>query len=307
MKQQKKFGLIILVLLFVFGCQSVVQLDLDDNRPLLVINSVLEAGCDSILIQVATTKSLNDRSGWKPVGQAVVRLSENGQQIREDSFPALSICVFYGKVLPGSYYRIEIETPDYGLVWGETQVPTGIEDGKMDIQFVNENWGFYQVSCRWQDTREERNFYWFGAARSHTMPGMPSNVDDTTRLFNASLLYSNSSLIDPFNRISDEGSTTISTCFEYYIRVEDSGLNGKPFDLTFLATGKSQKFSAFLYSMDKNYDAYLKSSIMNKENQDLIESLPLFYQPAYTHSNVHGGVGLVASFVRFERNLVQNE
>lgn len=297
-----KLSKIYLFALLLTGCQSVVHLNGDGLEPLVVLNSVLEVGKDSTSVQISLTQPVGDKPEWAKIQTATVTLFENGNPVGSASPAEPGYYVFKHMIKPSTTYRIEAEVPDYNKVWGETHTPGDLKETNIDIQFTNKGWGIYKVDLSWIDNTGENNYYWIGGRHSYYSPGLPNNSQDTTKLIREYLFYSTSSLMDPFNRIGDELSD-ITTCYEYYIRVEDSGLDGQQIKLPYQTSGSHDKFVTFMLSVDSHYDAWLKSSIQNKENYDMIEDLPLLYQPAYTHSNIHGGVGLVGSFISIEKSL----
>lgn len=296
-----KLGKIYLFVLLLAGCQSVVHLNGDGLEPLVVLNSVLEVGKDSTSVQISLTQPVGDKPEWAKIQTATVTLFENGNPVGSASPAEPGYYVFKHMIKPSTTYRIEAEVPDYNKVWGETHTPGDLQETNIDIRFDTKK-KHYEVNVSWKDIFEENNYYWFGARCSYYNSGLHDNSEDTTRLIREALFYSNSSLIDPFNRTGDDIGD-ISTCYEYYIRVEDSGFDGQLIKLPFMVTNNHDKFVTFMLSVDSHYDAWLKSSIQNKENYDMIEDLPLLYQPAYTHSNIHGGVGLVGSFISVEKSL----
>lgn len=297
-----KLSKIYLFALLLAGCQSVVHLNGDGLEPLVVLNSVLEVGKDSTSVQISLTQPVGDKPEWAKIQTATVTLFENGNPVGSASPAEPGYYVFKHMIKPSTTYRIEAEVPDYNKVWGETYTPGDLQETNIDIQFTNKGSGIYKVDLSWTDNTGENNYYWIGGRHSYYSPGLPNNSQDTTKLIREYLFYSTSSLMDPFNRIGDELSD-ITTCYEYYIRVEDSGLDGQQIKLPYQTSGSHDKFVTFMLSVDSHYDAWLKSSIQNKENYDMIEDLPLLYQPAYTHSNIHGGVGLVGSFINIEKSL----
>lgn len=281
-----------------------MDLDREGLQPQVVVNAILVVDADSTDLQLSLSKPVGDTAPWTCVPGSRISLFENGVLISE-TYAATSIwsVLRHPPIKPATTYRIEADVPGYGKVWGETRTPQRVEDGKIDIQRREEEWKPYKLTACWRDHAGERNSYWLGASHSQYAYNWQDTLPDTTRLENSMLLYTNSSLPDPFNRVLDEGEE-ISVCYEYYIRIEDSGLDGQQLYIPFHVTGHGYKFVVFLLSTDEHYDAWLKSSIQNKENSDMMEDLPLIYQPAYTYSNIHGGVGIVGSYVRMEKTLL---
>ena len=57
-----KLAIILLFFCFLAGCSETVCLR-NDEKPVLVLNAVLEAGCDSMRIELTETKGAYDQSG----------------------------------------------------------------------------------------------------------------------------------------------------------------------------------------------------------------------------------------------------
>ena len=103
-----------------------------------------------------------------------------------------------------------------------------------------------------------------------------------------SYLQTNSTLPDAFNR-SFDFDEEIPAEYDYYLRVEDSGLSGKEIELSYKGQRSGYyywepdtgcyKSTRFILSLDENYDHYLKSLIVNDDYLSAMDSEPLFYAP----------------------------
>ncbi len=280
------------------SCQSTVILNTGNTTPLLVLNSILEGDCDSLRVQLSLTQPINDTNVFTWITDAGIQIFENGEKIADAEPDASGWYVAFHKVKPNATYRIEAETAEYGKVWGETHVPDVISNGRLDIDSIEAHKGRYKISYSWTDHPEERNFYWLG---------MMNSKQNSIRMY-LTYLYTDSPLPDPFNRFFDD-SFRIPYGYEHYIRIDDLGLSGK--ELHLIAYDYSGNYGnmrkAFLLSVDSNYDAYIKSTLININNNFITDDIFLFYEPAYTHSNIHGGVGLVASCTHIEKILITPE
>lgn len=301
MQRNKTYNLLAALLFLLTGCQDVVQLKPDGQSRRIVVNSILEAGTDTIRLQVSLTQTISS-TDWFRVANAEATLYVNGTEAGGFKADAPGWYSIHQKVLPSTTYRIKVKVPGYGTAWGETIVPSPIQDGHIDID-LQESYGTARVNIYWTDATGLRNFYWIGSAYSETPPWITPPEKDTTTLYLHNTYYSSSPLPDPFNRVIDELGDIFSS-YEYLIRIEDSGLSGSQLYFPYESGSGAGKYKAFLLSTDVHYDAFLKSSILNRENSDMTEDLPLYYEPAYTYSNIHGGVGLIASYSGIEK--IQN-
>lgn len=121
---------------------------------------------------------------------------------------------------------------------------------------------------------------------------------DTLHMELQSYLQTNSTLPDAFNR-SFDFDEEIPAEYDYYLRVEDSGLSGKEIELSYKGQRSGYyywepdtgcyKSTRYILSLDENYDRYLKSLIVNDDYLSAMDSEPLFYAPLWTYSNIHGG------------------
>ena len=73
-----KLAIILLFFCFLAGCSETVCLR-NDEKPVLVLNAVLEAGCDSMRIELTETKGAYDQSPWQRFPEAEVRVYEEGE------------------------------------------------------------------------------------------------------------------------------------------------------------------------------------------------------------------------------------
>lgn len=298
MEKNRKIISLLFLSFLISACQEVMYFD-SGATPRIVINSVLKAGDDIIGLQVSLTHPIGD-TVWKQIENAEAVLFENGEKIGAFHLLRPGWYSITHPVQAAHTYRIEVSVPDYGRAWGETTVPRTIQKGRIEIDPPRNPYGAVLVDLYWQDDPRDRNFYWIGGAYSTVFTSEVSPAQDSTLLYLNNTYYTRSPLPDPFNRIFDESDFS-SVFYEYLIRIEDSGRSGADLHLLYRSNIGAGRYKAFLLSTDLHYDAYLKSSILNRENTDNMEMLPLYYEPAYTYSNIHGGTGLVASYVHIEK------
>ena len=308
--------IILLCFCFLAACDEVVYLR-NDEKPVLVLYAVLEAGCDSMRIELTETKGTYDQSPWQRFQEAEVRVYEEGELLGMAEYqPADSSFVLRQPVKAERTYRIEAQVAGKATVWGETHVPKRLENYHLECWYVNEN-DFLSFSCdtvryRWQDISGERNNYWLRVNYTRTYRKECTSTDtcminwsDTLNWKLASLQCS-SNLPDPFNRVYAEiEDVGFYSVYSEYIRVEDSGLDGQKIELIcnpeFYGGGYFFKVLVVLMHADQHLDAYQKSAIDWQNNAfpfDGEMTWTLHHVPIY--SNVHGGAGLVGSYVPME-------
>ncbi len=284
------------------GCEQKLVFNFKDQIPIPVVNSILMAGDDSVRVQVSWTKNVYEQNDSPVEANASVNLFKNGQLVGECQYLQNGWYVVAHHVEATGVYRIVVNIEGQKTVWGETKVPASLLHAVIEYDTLRG-----MVINRWTDRNEERNYYWISYVESAYQAVM-----DTLHLKLCSYLESNSILPDPFNR-SFDFEEDIPAEYDYYLRVEDSGLDGKNIELSYKG-GRSYRWKRdtgsyksvhFILSVDENYDRYLKSAIMNEAYSGDMDSEPLFYTPLWTFSNIHEGVGLVASYAKFEDVNVQ--
>lgn len=281
------------------GCEQKLQFDLKDQVPVPVVNSILRAGDDTVRVRVTWTKNVYEQGDFPAEANASVKLYKNGSLVGECDYLQDGWYFIVHHVEATGLYRVEASIPEQPLVWGETRVPALLLHASIECDSLRD-----RIINRWTDREEEKNYYWLSGTYSDN-----GSLDDTSRMVLRSYIRTNSTLPDAFNR-SFDFDEEIPAEYDYYVRIEDSGLSGKDIELSYKGrryysyywepdTG-CYKSTLFILSLDENYDRYLKSSIMNDEYLWDMDSEPLFYSPLWTYSNIHGGTGLVASYSKFE-------
>ena len=97
----------ILFFCFLVSCDEVVYLR-NDEKPVLVLYAILEAGSDSMRIELTETKGAYDQSPWRRFPEAKVRVYEEGELLGMAEYqPADSSFVLRQPVKAERTYRIE--------------------------------------------------------------------------------------------------------------------------------------------------------------------------------------------------------
>ena len=143
-----------LCLIFIVSCDEVVYLR-NDEKPVLVLYAVLEAGCDSMRIELTETKGTYDKTPWQRFPEAEVRVYEDGELLGMAEYqPADSSFVLRQPVKAERTYRIEARVAGKGTVWGETRVPEEVADCHAELWFEHKGWGTprWIARYRWKDS-----------------------------------------------------------------------------------------------------------------------------------------------------------
>jgi hypothetical protein len=102
------------------GCQEVIELELPDNEPLLIVNGRL-TNADSCTVEIATTAPYFSQAVPPPISDALVELFENGQWVAtldETSKPGVYKSAFSGTVGNNYHIKITLATPTGGIAAG---------------------------------------------------------------------------------------------------------------------------------------------------------------------------------------------
>ena len=259
---------------------------------------------DSVRVRVTWTKNVYEQGDFPVEANALVKLYKNDHFVGECRYRKEGWYVITHHVEATGVYRVEVDIPGKPLVWGETRVPAPLLNASIECDSLQE-----RIINRWTDREEEKNYYWLSSTHSSQ-----NGVPDTLHMELQSYLQTNSTLPDAFNR-SFDFDEEIPAEYDYYLRVEDSGLSGKEIELSYKGRRSGYyywepdtgcyKSTRFILSLDENYDRYLKSSIVNDDYLSAMDSEPLFYAPLWTYSNIHGGTGLVASYSKYEDLFIQ--
>ncbi len=283
------------------ACNEVVYLR-NDEKPVLVLYAILEAGCDSMRVELTETKGTYDKSPWRRFPEAEVRVYEEGELLGVAEYqPTDSSFVLRQPVRAEKTYRIEAQVAGKGMVWGETCVPEEIADCKAELWYERKEIGTprWMASHHWTDTFGKKNYYWFCA------DNLTYDHDGKTLIWEeVYILDSDSPLPDQFNRWSwlGEGDEYTERGYSSYIRVEDMGMDGYNMQLSHridarCSWGEMLKVTSTMLNVDQHLDAYQKFALEWQHNAFPFDdefTWTLHYVPVY--SNVQGGGGLVASY-----------
>lgn len=277
---------VLIISFCIAGCQDITYFE-PGEAPVLVLNSILEAGENEISLRLTRTEPIYGDGKWETFPDAEIRIFEDGKQLGHALYKKEDLYTFPCFVRPGSTYRIEASAPGLPPVWGETTIPVPVEQCEMRVS-KDEDLSIFQVDYSWKDHPHTADFYWLDAQQT-------TLLSDGKKMKAVPYLWTHSALPDPLNRIFFALSTK-GSAYEHYIRIGDYGLDGKAITLSCTFPIEGSKAVASLHSVDKHYDAYLKSVIENSLLPDpLMDYTPLTFHNVYIYSNIHGGTGLVAS------------
>lgn len=282
---QKHIFIMLLFPLIMWGCISEVTIDDDFKENEVVLNCILDAQNDTVVVQLSYSKPIQSTDLFEPIKDAQIQLFERKTKIGEFVWSDSSTYILPFSVLPGKIYRIEATAGNI-KVWAETTVPNAINATiEKDTSGL---YNYYSFGILLNDSPEEVNYYWISATGFEGIEGNKSkNI--------ACALYSNFEYADDFNQtIYQDGSYKFE--YEYYIRFADSVLPGGKTEIVFYPQCISNPIEVFLLSTDYHLDKYMKSSLLLQIMDLYAEDMPIIYAPFPMYSNINGGTGIFGSY-----------
>jgi len=268
------------LLVSVFSCTENVELNFRKENPTVVLNCILNTGQDTITAWLTRSKPVSADNGFESIEDAEITLFEEGEAVGVFSWSDSSAYILPIKPKPGKKYKIEAVSENT-TVWAKTIMPRSA-NAIFERVYPVEYGSHYKVS--FNDDPDKDNYYWISATGYE-------RIGDDMRKNIAYTLHSNYLYADDFNqRISQNGGYRFE--YDYYLRLEDNGLQGDGIDVVFWPEGINFPHEVFLLSVDYHLDKYMKSSLMLEEMDLYAEELPMIYSPFPVYSNIHGGTGI---------------
>lgn len=286
MKQLFKHAIILCLILFTSACVDVVdpgELGLKDQ--LLVVNSIISPHQDVLRVQVSQSNPLfglipDDNTEKGLVKDAVVTLSNGTSSINLSYSAKDKLYTAKARLLPivpGSTYTLKVNagkvtTTATSTVPGPGVIP--VTRLKMDPR---PNSGAYRVVLSWTDPKAQTNFYRVstflrGNKQNRVQYTAKNDVPAPSEIGN-SVYYGGEEF---YSDLTGNGSSMSARGKLYY--------DGKVSDEYNFLVGQ-------LISCDENYYLYHR----NRQNPD--DENP-FSERTMTHTNIKGGAGIFASYVK---------
>lgn len=312
---KRKLPLFIIVLsIFLFSCYKNIDMEKYRPEPDLVLNGIISTDT-MVMLSISRTKFFTDTSRYEIVTDAEVFLSVNGvfrEQMEwrtDESFYGEGIYVSSYKPQTGDTIKIETITK-YGTAWIEEIVPVKvmIEKTALSYRFIYDNTGFgidengniieiptLEVTYRitFTDNWNVKNFYLVRIDN-------PAPPYDDIGILDYSLdpvFIEQVSVVDGLfgdQMIHGQGGRSFT----------DHLINGQCYTLVVKETLPSSNLDydpsfnrrIILYAITESYYNYLTSMQMSV---DAVYETNLstfgFVEPVRICTNVHGGVGIVAT------------
>ena len=157
-----KFNFIVLIFfLSLFGCEKVIDVDLNDANPVLVIEALLTEQHNSAVVKISETTSYFNADPTEPVTGAVVKITDddgreyhlqekNGMYLSGDIYPGYNTTYILSVEVNGTIYQSASK-------WHKTVLIDSLST------HINEEYSVFQegynVSLYFHDPPHENNYY----------------------------------------------------------------------------------------------------------------------------------------------------
>lgn len=301
--------IIILCSLCLFSCELVVEVEVPNIPPKLVVNSVFKSGDSTWYVSVATTAHILGHTSGTLIAPGAIPIltDETGNQIplvehqvSEANFVGTWYQTGGGVVytassvaVPGVIYRLEVSAPNFTPVVASTQAPIEIEivDATLDTEgIIQDDYGSAMVplTITFNDPAGQRDFYYPRLFHSQRYEYYDPVIEDTVRGVSVQPIYMTKTLGD-IDFIEFEEDEDI---------IDDQAFDGKSFTMHRYARLRgvllSDKVEAVWVSLghaDESYYRYFRSMTLQRETS----GNPLA-EPVQVYSNVEGGLGIFTGY-----------
>ena len=289
--------LLLPVLLLTTGCD--VDYDLGDSaaKSRVAVNALLTPQEDfTVKLHWSGTYSEN-KTEFRPVADAHIRLLENGQEVIGCSASADGETKTSFRAAAGCNYRLEISVADYGELSASTTVPEA-------------------PAARIAETEEKGHYRHFelselivpAAAKSIWIRGTTTSEwqwEETTERETSEILeyYTVSPFVDPVNKVNDTyhaADKGASVDFEQFLRIPHKNCEAVlplRFSVWGSNTGGTQYHHTFrVIAASAAYDRYMRSRYKQTLNSEFNAEQNPFIEQVTVYSNIENGVGIFAGY-----------
>ena len=158
------------------SCEKVIELELDESQPQLVIEARLNATANEIMVNISRSTSYFDSISINTVDDASVTLFDNQEQSYTLTWEGNGFYKSTLEAIPGITYTVVVEV-EGKTYQASTTVPTSITIANIDTNFIAATAFFdegYQLSVGFSDPANEINYYRI----LHQIDGVPQTTGD---------------------------------------------------------------------------------------------------------------------------------
>ncbi|QDH79725.1 DUF4249 domain-containing protein [Echinicola soli] len=269
-----------------FGCETVVDVDLPIERPSVVVNANFSH--DSIPVaKVVFSKHILDNSNeYLPIKDATVLLSDGQNQVplffneEEGIYSNTNVVINEGR-----RYTLDVDVPGYDRVTGTDSIPVSVE--LRDVIYEGENyideWDQQQnITLVFNDPPGE-NYFLVKAISSFESKYVDTEGD--------SVFYKNVHYVD----LEAKNPVYQHEFSNYYsVMFDDKLFEGEEVRFDLVSSGSSfgedseSAVDVYLYSVSKAYYEFYTTYGLQNWNAD-----DPFAQPVQVFTNIQGGLGII--------------
>lgn len=303
-------GILAGLLFLATGCEKVVEMDVPERNPLMVLYAVLQP--DSVLrVQLTASRYVIDDQPIVSIPNAHLRLLTGGEEVGSWQYLANGVYELQGYTPTGkNAYKIEAEAPGFSPVNAEVFLPTpAVAPVILQIDTMQAGDGRQTVKIRIaiEDEPETRDFYRVQLMYRYNYYSYEQDgngdivVVDTMRTTVMSPIYSS---IDEFNTISN----MVTVCSYYSssscsLLFNDQLLKESTFTfdvyhsqyyydpgMGYGNTDPQEEYHLIFSRINEGYYQYILSADKNHTYSD-----NPFAEPTSLFSNVAGGYGVLGA------------
>jgi hypothetical protein len=283
---------ILLIILILVSCEKEISLKLNAPQDMLSLNSILEAGNDSIIINITKIQEIENANDFIPVDNATIEIKKNNEILSGIFYKGNGKYLLTHQPKSGEKYEIKVWVDGYKTLLAETRIPPFPivnTEWKKDTIF-DPNWiNGYRTRNKLLVTIEDnptKDYYWFRSAKIYSYKGKPPLVSFSSS-YKSDKMY-----FDDFNRyyVQDNSYPFANYLYVGALRLDDEVFtnNQVQFSLSF-----APKNTFFAINGDIHFDKYYKSSIKQFLTYEY-DDLPIF-EPVQMYSNIENGFGIFSS------------
>lgn len=284
-----------MVCVIFYGCETVVELNVDSGSPKLVLNGIINP--DSTLsVHISQSKYILDKGPFEIIRGVTVNVYENDQWLGELLFDSSTLFYTHEDLKPkrGMRYSVEVAKEGYENIITETTIPVAlasISEASVDSVLTDDGFKQFRFHVTIEDLPGE-NYYEFVLYAYLKILEYDRETQVFTQLDSTLVQFS---LYTEDLRAEEFQTSSIDS----YV-LSDNLFSGKAYTISFqdsratLSGNLAQQYSTFVFALrhvSKDYYLYRRSQAL----QFWVEGDP-FAEPVPVHTNIRNGLGIFAGY-----------
>ena len=274
------------ILLFLTGCETVVEVELPEFTPQLVVNSFFSP--DTVWrVNVSRSVSILSTEEPQPLSNAVVQLFKDDVPLERLTYTEDG---WYQSVshrpVSGSRYKITASADNFQSVTATDAVPQAVPVLSVSSKDTVGEWEQERkiVTFEFSDPPAVENFYQLSLSSSH--------YSGVKTYYNTVYFSSNDPVLASLSGFGSEDSDAAFS--GDYAVFSDALFSGKTYKMTVFVDyfRDEPNLSVLLSVISEDYYWYVRSDEKRQDSHD-----NLFAEPVQMYSNVQNGLGIFAGFI----------